>query len=30
MNTIDKIIEKIDKAQKIAIFCHENPDGDAI
>ena len=26
----DKIIEKIEQSQKIAIFCHENPDWDAI
>ncbi len=26
----DKIIKKIEQSQKIAIFCHENPDWDAI
>ena len=26
----DKVVEKIRKAQKIAIFNHENPDGDAL
>ena len=26
----DKIIDKIEQSQKIAIFCHENPDWDAI
>ena len=27
---LDKVAEKIRKAQKIAIFNHENPDGDAL
>ena len=28
--TLDNIKEEIDKAEKIVILTHENPDGDAI
>jgi nanoRNase/pAp phosphatase (c-di-AMP/oligoRNAs hydrolase) len=27
---MDEINQRINQAQKIAIFCHENADGDAI
>lgn len=30
MNTFSEIMEQLKKAEKIAIFAHENPDGDAL
>ena len=30
MSTLDKIYEKINEAESIAILTHENPDGDAV
>ncbi len=30
MTAIDKIIAKLNKAKKIAVFCHTRPDGDAL
>ncbi len=30
MNTLDNMLEEINKAQTIAILTHENPDGDAV
>ena len=30
MNTFSEVMEKLKKAEKIALFTHENPDGDAL